>query len=104
MSFTRRTLVTGFALAILATAGLGARDAVHSSSWEDPQPRPSAQPLPTPSSGEPDQGSHRVQRTATLTPATRTAAGQDREALARQVRQVRWVSWVWVSRYLGMGL
>ena len=103
MSFNRRRLVTCVALAMLVVAGLGGRDAVHAAFLPDPQVRPSEQPR-LPQSGEPDVGVGRLPRGTAMgvTPKDRNAG--NRELTVRQINQVRWVNWVWVIRYFGMGL
>lgn len=104
MSFIRRTLVISFAMAVLVIAGVGGRNAVQAANWYDLSPVPSVLPGPTPTSGEPDVAGHRVRRTPVLDSSFRKQAAPDRGAFTRQILQVRWTSWIWAGRYLGMGI
>ena len=103
MRFTRKPCMTALMVLALLIVGMGRRDA-QAMAWNiDGLPRQNSQGGPTPSSGEPDVGSTRVQRTVILTSSPRSAPVSDQRVKVRNNPEIRWFGWIWVNRFMGMG-
>ena len=106
MRHFRRTLLTMLVLAVVLASLVGHTGV--SSASSSPFPRdpltPTVPPppgIPDPNTGEPDSGSSRGKKI--IPTARRIRPADEAQYAARALRMVRWSSFVWAERILGLG-
>ncbi len=105
MRFTRKPFMTALMILALLIVGMGRRNDAQAMVWQiDDLPRQNSQGGPTPTSGEPDVGELRTTRVINTSRTPIQTPAMDRAIKARSTTATRWIGWIWVNRFLGMGL